>query len=82
MKQKTITFKVDEDIEQLLVKIPNKSEFIRNSIIKSLDCICPLCDGSGILNTRQKSHWDQFKMNHSIERCGECDELYISCKKK
>ncbi len=79
MKQKVITFKVDPEIEDLLDSIPNKSEFIRNSILKAMDCVCPLCNGSGILNSHQKSHWDYFKKEHPITRCPECDELYLKC---
>ena len=79
MKQKVITFKVDPEIEELLNKIPNKSDFIRNSILKAMDCICPLCSGTGILNANQKEHWDKFQEEHQVIRCHDCDELYIKC---
>ena len=37
MKEQVISFKVDEELFKLLNRIPNKSEFIRNSILRSLD---------------------------------------------
>ena len=80
MKQKVITFKVDPEIEELLDKIPNKSDFIRNAIVKAMDCVCPVCSGTGILNAHQKRHWENFLKEHQLVRCSECDELYIKCE--
>ena len=80
MKQKVVSFKVDPDVEELLSRITNKSEFIRNSVLKQMECICPLCSGTGILNMKQKKHWDNLKKDHSISRCKSCDELYIKCE--
>ena len=82
MKQRVITFKVDTEVEELLNKIPNKSDFIRNSILKAMNCICPLCSGTGILNAHQKEHWDSFHKKHQIIRCDKCDELYIKCNQE
>ncbi len=81
MKDRIITFKVDSEVEEILSRIPNKSEFIRASILQAIDCVCPVCNGTGIINHKQKKHWDEFLINHSVKRCGECDELYITCNK-
>ncbi len=80
MKEQVINFKVDKDLQEALSLIPNKSEFIRNSIRESLGNKCPLCGGSGILNESQKSHLDEFMKHHHLEKCGECDQVHIRCE--
>ena len=78
-KQEVITFKVDEALWEALRGIPNRSEFIRNAILASLDSACPLCGGTGILSVHQKSHWEEFLGTHSLEECKECGELHMVC---
>jgi hypothetical protein len=80
MKDQIVTFKADEDLFNLLNKIPNKSEFIRNSILKALDNLCPLCNGTGILNNCQKNHWIEFKKHHGLAECNECKSVYLTCE--
>ena len=62
--------------------IPNRSEFIRNAILSSLESACPLCKGTGILTPDQKNHLDSFFVDHSLEECEECNELYLICANK
>jgi len=78
-KQEIITFKVDEKLFQSIKSIPNRSEFIRSAIIEALGSICPLCNGTGMLNPEQKQHWDDFAEDHSVETCVECNERYLVC---
>jgi hypothetical protein len=78
-KGEVITFKVDESLARALEGIPNRSEFIRNSILNALENTCPLCRGIGILTPNQKNHWEEFSRRHSIEECAECHELYLTC---
>ena len=80
MKEQVITFKVDKELQEALNLIPNKSEFIRNSILESLGNKCPICGGSGILSESQKNHLDEFLEHHSIEKCSRCDEVHIRCE--
>lgn len=80
-KRDVITFKVDESLHQIIKDIPNRSEFIRSAIISALGSICPLCNGTGMLNPEQKRHWDEFTTNHSIETCEECQERVLVCSK-
>lgn len=80
MKEQVITFKVDKALQETLNKIPNKSEFIRNSILEALGNKCPLCGGSGILSEPQKGHWNAFLKHHSLETCKECNQVHIVCK--
>jgi hypothetical protein len=79
-KDSIITFKVDEALHEAIKDIPNRSEFIRSAIFQALGCICPLCNGSGILNKNQKKHWDDFSADHSMKQCDECRENIIICE--
>ena len=79
MKEQVITFKVGRDLQEILNRIPNRSEFIRNSILEALGNKCPLCGGTGILSESQKQHWDHFLEHHSLEKCEECKQVHIKC---
>jgi len=78
-KQDIITFKVDEDLREIMKDIPNRSEFIRQAILAAAGGVCPLCNGSGILTPNQKRHWEDFSRHHSVKRCRECDERVLFC---
>jgi len=78
-KQEIITFKVDEDLFEAIKTIPNRSDFIRKSVIAALGSTCPLCNGSGMLSPNQKRHWDDFMTGHSVQRCGGCNEYILTC---
>jgi len=80
MKEQTVTFKVDSKLYEQLNKIPNRSEFIRNSIFKALNNICPLCNGTGILNSCQQGHWDEFTEHHHLNQCHDCHSVYLTCQ--
>lgn len=80
MKEQTVTFKVDSKLYKQLNRIPNRSEFIRNSLFKALNNICPLCNGTGILNSCQQGHWDEFSKNHHLSQCDNCHSVYLSCQ--
>ncbi|HDQ14394.1 MAG TPA: CopG family transcriptional regulator [Sediminispirochaeta sp.] len=77
-KQEIISFKADQRLVEALNKIPNRSEFIRAAVLRAMDNICPLCQGTGILTPSQQEHWHEFE-HHSIVTCQECKETYISC---
>ncbi|HOF05505.1 MAG TPA: hypothetical protein PK175_07605 [Syntrophales bacterium] len=78
-KEAIITFKVNDDLREVISNIPNRSEFIRAAIMAALDNVCPLCNGTGILTPKQKEHWAGFARNHAVKRCEDCDELFIEC---
>ncbi len=78
-KAEVITFKVDEALARVLEHIPNRSEFIRASILNALDNACPVCHGVGILTPQQKKHWLDFASHHTIEACDDCHGLTITC---
>ena len=81
-KSEIITFKVDDSLLKAMRGIPNRSEFIRSAVLAALDNTCPLCNGTGILTPNQKLHWDDLAVDHSIEECGKCHEMYIFCTNK
>lgn len=78
-KEEIITFKVDAPLAELLKSVPNRSEFIRHSLLRSLDSVCPLCQGTGILTPSQRKHWEEFTAHHSVRKCSHCEDLYITC---
>ena len=80
-KEGVITFKVNEDLLEVIRAIPNRSEFIRAAILAALENVCPLCSGAGILSPKQKAHWEAFAEHHAVVRCAECDELVMACDK-
>lgn len=81
-KQDVITFKVDESLAEIIRQIPNRSDFIRRAILSSLDNICPLCQGAGILTPQQKQHWTEFAQHHSVARCEECEAVVMTCDRQ
>ena len=78
-KTALISFKVERSIAELVDRLPNKSEFIRNAVLASLMNTCPLCQGKGVLTPEQKEHWERFAEHHRIERCAECDAVVVAC---
>lgn len=80
-KQTIVTFKVDEDLLEVIKDIPNRSEFIRAAIMTALESVCPLCNGTGLLTPKQKEHWQSFSRDHELKRCEDCQEIFIECTK-
>ena len=79
-KQQIITFKADEALVRAMGAINNRSAFIRAAILAALDGTCPLCRGTGVMNPRQRRHWEDFSQTHPVERCGDCDEAHLVCR--
>ncbi len=74
-----VTFKVDSALMEALRGVPNRSAFIRDSILAALENICPLCSGVGFLTPDQKRHWESFARDHSVEECDDCHALHLVC---
>ena len=79
-KTDLVSFKVEPALAELIDRLPNKSDFIRKAILAALDNTCPLCQGSGVLTPAQREHWDRFTAHHHVERCGDCQAVYLSCE--
>ena len=73
-KHEIITFKADAALLEAMKGIPNRSEFIRNSILAALDSACPLCSGTGVLTPQQKRHLQDFLVDHSLRECEKCHD--------
>ncbi len=74
-----VTFKADSTLMEALKSIPNRSAFIRDSILAALANTCPLCNGVGFLSPDQKKHWETFARNHRVEECGDCHATHLVC---
>ena len=59
-KNDIITFKIDETLKEIISGVDNRSEFIRQAILNSVEKQCPLCQGSGILPEKYKSAWTRI----------------------
>ena len=79
-KEEIITFKVDEVLAKRLSAIPNRSEFIRKTLLNALDSVCPLCQGKGVLTLDQQHHWQDFLQDHKVEECDDCHAFRITCQ--
>ena len=78
-KDEVITFKVELQLAEILKRMPNRSQFIRSAILNSLDHVCPLCQGLGILSPDQQRHWHEFAEHHGIRECKECGSVVLVC---
>jgi|WetSurMetagenome_2_1015567.scaffolds.fasta_scaffold540912_1 hypothetical protein len=81
-KSDLITFKVEHSLAELINRLPNKSEFIRNALLGALSKTCPLCQGKGVLTPEQAEHWSRFTEHHRVDRCGDCQAVYLRCDLK
>lgn len=80
-KCEIITFKVDSALHKALKNVENRSEFIRDAVLAALDNVCPLCNGLGVLSLDQRRHWNDFVIDHSVEKCEDCDAIRLVCSK-
>jgi hypothetical protein len=76
LKQETVTFKVDAELARLLAAMPNRSEFIRQSLLQAIDHACPLCQGTGNLSLQQKRQWESLVEDYHLERCDDCHVIH------
>ena len=79
-QREVITFKADADLVRAMKGIRNRSEFIRSAILSAIKNICPLCGGTGLLTPNQQEHWQDFTETHSLNECGDCNQLHIQCQ--
>jgi ssDNA-binding Zn-finger/Zn-ribbon topoisomerase 1 len=72
-KTAVVAFKVENELAELLNKLPNKSAFIRKAIAAQLGVACPLCHGKGVVPRGVHDHFAPLlaKFNHrSCDSCG------------
>ena len=71
-KTKVVAFKVEEELADLLNKLPNKSAFIRKAIAAQLGVACPLCKGQGVLPRGVHDHFAPLLAQFSSRDCDGC----------
>jgi len=67
-----VSFRVDRHLADVLKKVPDKSSFIRDVILRSFYDTCPVCRGRGVL-PKELSRWaaSRLKADKAVE-CNCC----------
>jgi hypothetical protein len=71
-KTAVVAFKVEQELADLLDKLPNKSEFIRKAIAAQLGVACPLCRGKGVISRGVHNHFAPVINSHGLKPCDGC----------
>jgi len=71
-KTAVVAFKVEQELADLLNKLPNKSEFIRKAIAAQLGVACPLCRGKGVVARGVHDHFAPVLAEHHHKDCQGC----------
>ena len=69
-----VAFKVEQELADLLNKLPNKSAFIRKAIAAQLGVACPLCRGKGVVPRGVHDHFAPLLARFSAIRCDACGD--------
>src|SRR5437588_4394890 len=73
-KTAVVAFKVEEELADLLNKLPNKSAFIRKAIEAQLGLACPLCNGKGVVPRGIHDHFAPLLPKLNSRRCDGCGD--------
>src|SRR5260370_32577556 len=71
-KTAVVAFKVENELAELLNKLPNKSAFIRKAIAAQLGVACPLCQGKGVVPRGVHDHVAPMLKEFSSRNCDAC----------
>jgi hypothetical protein len=71
-KTAVVAFKVEQELADLLNKLPNKSAFIRKAIAAQLGTSCPLCQGKGVVPRGVHDHFAPLVSQYSARSCDGC----------
>jgi hypothetical protein len=74
-KSKIVAFKVEEELADFLDNLPNKSDFIRKSILAQFNMTCPLCSGSGVVARGVHDHYKPVIAGHNSRPCEKCKQV-------
>ena len=75
-KPTVVAFKIEEELAEILNKLPNKSAFIRKAIVAQLGMTCPLCNGKGVVPRGIHDHYATLLQTRNLRACDKCgDEL-------
>src|SRR5918911_609289 len=73
-KTEVVAFKVEEELADLLNKLPNKSAFIRKAIAAQLGMACPLCNGKGVVPRGVHDHYASLLREFNHRNCDGCGD--------
>ncbi len=77
-KTEVVAFKVEAELAKILESLPNKSAFIRRSIIAQLCMACPLCQGTGMVPKGLHDHYAEAIGKLNLKHCEGCgDEVKV-----
>lgn len=71
-KDAVVAFKVEQELADLLNKLPNKSAFIRKAIAAQLGVACPLCNGMGVVPRGIHAHFAPLLAQMNARACDSC----------
>jgi len=71
-KKQIVAFKVEDELAHFLDALPNKSEFIRRAILAQFNMICPLCNGTGVVEKGIHDHFQQVIESNLTRPCEKC----------
>ena len=71
-KTAVVAFKVENELAELLNKLPNKSAFIRKAIAAQLGVACPLCQGKGVVPRGIHDHFAPLLAQLNSRNCDSC----------
>jgi hypothetical protein len=75
-KSEVVAFKVEKELADLLNKLKNKSDFIRQAIVAQLGMACPLCKGRGIVSRGVHDYYTPLLNKMGQAHCDACgDEM-------
>src|SRR3954451_3918557 len=73
-KNEVVAFKVEQELADLLDKLPNKSAFIRKAIEAQLGRACPLCQGKGVVPRGVHDHFAPIVEQTRMSSCDSCGD--------
>jgi hypothetical protein len=71
-KTSVVAFKIENELAELLNKLPNKSAFIRKAIAAQLGIDCPLCHGKGVVPRGVHDHFAPLIARSNHKSCDNC----------
>ena len=66
-----VSFRVDRHLADVLKKVPDKSSFIRDVILRSFYDTCPVCRGRGVV-PKELAKWAAGRLKESAARQCQC----------
>ncbi len=75
-KPRVVAIKVEQELAELLDRLPNKSAFIRQAILAKMSTTCPLCHGAGRVPAGIHRHFAPVILSYQVCVCLACGERH------